>query len=139
MTTNILNIMLISTDPDYVRVLRQVLNKGQDLPFELIRAEDVFTAQDVLKKNEVHLIVLDLSVSQEHGLEQLDQIYQNASGIAILALIDPEDDSLGTQAIKRGAQEYFFKPRALADASSLIDRIRYILERQILLGNARAM
>ncbi len=139
MTNKILKIMLISTDPGCVRVLRQVLNQGPDLPFELIHAEDVFTAKDVFEKNEVHLIVLDLSVSQEHGLEQLDQIYQNAGGIAILVLIDPEDDSLGTQAIKRGAQEYFFKRRVLADASSLIDRIRYTLERQILLGNARAM
>jgi DNA-binding NarL/FixJ family response regulator len=139
MTNNILKTMLISTDPDCVRVLRQVLDKGQDLPFELIHAEDVLTAKDVFEKNEVHLIVLDLSGSQEHGLEQLDQICQNARGIAILVLIDPEDDSLGTQAIKKSAQEYFFKRRVLADANSLIDRIRYTLERQILLGNARAM
>jgi DNA-binding NtrC family response regulator len=139
MTNKTLKILLISADPDYVRVLRQVMDKGQDLPFELIYAEDVFTAQDVFEKEEVHLIVLDLSVSQEHGLEQLDQICQNARGIAILVLIDLEDDSLGTQAIKRGAHEYLFKRSVLADASSLIDRIRYTLEKQILLGNARAM
>ncbi|MBW1903105.1 MAG: response regulator, partial [Deltaproteobacteria bacterium] len=96
-------------------------------------------AREVFEKNEMHLIVLDLSVSQELGLEQLDQVCRESRGIPILVLIDPADDAVGTQAIKRGAHEYLFKRSVLADASSLIDRIRYTLEKQILLGNARAM
>ncbi len=139
MANNALKILLVSTDPDPVRVLREDLVKGRDLPFELIQAEDFFTVQDAFDKHELHLIVLDLSVSQKQGLEQLDQVCREAGGIPILVLIDPPDDDLGTQSIKRGAHEYFFKRRVLADASSLIDRIRYTLERHILLGDARVM
>ena len=139
MTNKASKILLISTDSDPIRVLREAMDKGQILPFELIHVEDVFTAQDVLEKNEIYLIILDLSVSQEHGLEQLDQLCKEASGIPILVLIDPEDDSLGIQAIKRGAHEYFSKRKALTNVRSLIDSIRYTLEKQILLGNAMSL
>src|SRR5207253_5078393 len=73
-------------------------------------------------------ILLDLSLPDSHGLETLSKMYSEAIGLPILVLTGLDDETLGLEAVQRGAQDYMVKGRI--DGRLLVRAIRYAIERK---------
>ncbi len=77
------------------------------------------------------VILLDLSLTDSHGLETLQKIQVYSNKIPIVVLTGLEDENIAIQALQLGAQEYLIKGKPSDD--SLYRCIRYAIERASIL------
>ncbi|MBI1176338.1 response regulator [bacterium] len=72
--------------------------------------------------------LLDLALPDSSGLDTFVTFHQQAPRLPVLVLTGLEDESIGAEAITRGAQDYLVKGQL--PASLLMRSIRYAIERQ---------
>ncbi len=72
-------------------------------------------------------ILLDLSTSASHGIEDLDRLLRAAPQIPILVLSAPRDEKIAKSALNRGAQDYLLKDHI--DAYALPKAVHTMIER----------
>ena len=78
--------------------------------FEVFSANNAAQTFDLLKKYKVHLIVLDLMLGSENGLDILREVKQQYPEVAVIMMTAYGDISTSVEAIKRGAAHYLCKP-----------------------------
>lgn len=94
---------------------------------------EVFTAQtskgayEILEKEKISLVVLDLLLGGESGLDVLQEIKEKNAEIAVIMMTAYGDIKTSVEAIKRGAFHYLGKP---LDLDELEHYIRQALEVQ---------
>ncbi len=115
--------LLIVEDDQFVQnLLATCLTKEG---YDIVTANDGKAMYDILEKEDVQLILLDLTLPDEDGLVLARQIRSRSQlPIIVLTSRDEQDDRLA--ALEVGADDYVTKP---CDLKELILRIRNILER----------
>lgn len=78
--------------------------------FDVLSANNSEQVFDILKKYKVHLMVLDLMLGDENGLDILSEVKKRYSEIAVIMMTAYGDISTSVEAIKRGASHYLCKP-----------------------------
>jgi PAS domain S-box-containing protein len=130
------HILLVEDNPADARLVREHLNTGSGTcAFHVTHVSTLDQARDILQKSEFQAILLDLNLPGTNGLETLTRIRPANPGSPIVVLTGTEDEHLGVEAIKRGAQDYIPKsqmnsvllPRVLLFA---IEREKFDRERQ---------
>src|SRR6185503_5385522 len=71
---------------------------------------------------------LDLQLPDSQGIASFDQVWRAAPYIPILIIGSADDQDLGRQAVKRGAQDFFEKNHL--DRHSLPRALRHVIERK---------
>lgn len=115
--------LLIVEDDQFVQDLLAtcLTNEG----YEVVTAESGKAMHDVLGKENVHLILLDLTLPDEDGLALARQIRAKSSvPIIVLTSRDEQEDRLA--ALEIGADDYLTKP---CDIKELSLRVRNLLGR----------
>ncbi|HXF93673.1 MAG TPA: PAS domain S-box protein, partial [Nitrospiraceae bacterium] len=75
------------------------------------------------------VVLLDLSLPDSQGLETLTRVHAAANGVPIVVLTSLEDEALGLQLIRAGAQDYLVKGQV---TGPLLRRaLRYAVERTL--------
>jgi DNA-binding response OmpR family regulator len=105
------------------------ISKGlQEHDFEVIHANDGFSATDLIGTQQFDLIILDLMLPDISGIDLCRQIRRNNSQVPILMLtaLDRVDDKVN--GLQAGADDYLVKPfhfsELLARISALLRRFR---------------
>lgn len=80
-----------------------------------------------LARQEIDVILLDLSWPHDQGLATLEAICAQAPHVPVVALV-PDDPDLASKAIHRGAQSYLVQGRF--DSSLLVHTLRCAVERK---------
>ena len=76
----------------------------------------VFTAQnqsdalDIVKKESPHIVLLDVRLGSENGVDVLRQIKQVDKNIKVIMVTAFDDEASKKEAAKLGADEYIVKP-----------------------------
>lgn len=78
--------------------------------FDVLSANNSQQVFDLLKKHKVHLIVLDLMLGDENGLDILRDVKSQYPEVAVIMMTAFGDISTSVEAIKRGASHYLCKP-----------------------------
>lgn len=78
--------------------------------FDVLSANNSEQVFDILKRHKVHLIVLDLMLGEENGLDILSEVRGRYPEIAVIMMTAYGDISTSVEAIKRGASHYLCKP-----------------------------
>ncbi len=118
-----INIVIVD-DHELVREgLKKVLQKDHGIRVvgEARDAEQLF---DVLEKNEVQLIVLDISLPGKDGLEILKDLKTRFPRVKSLILSMHPEDRFAVRTLKAGASGYLTKESA---ASELVTAVRKIM------------
>jgi DNA-binding response OmpR family regulator len=63
----------------------------------------------VLSEREFDAVLVDLELSDSEGLETFSRLLEGNEGAAIIVLAASEDEALGIEAVKAGAQDYVVK------------------------------
>ncbi len=122
-----INIVIVD-DHELVREgLKKVLQKDHGLRVvgEARDAEQLF---DVLEKNEIQLIVLDISLPGKDGLEILKDLRMRFPRVKSLILSMHPEDRFAVRTLKAGASGYLTKESA---ASELVTAVRKIMNGEI--------
>ncbi len=122
------NVLLIEDDPAYVRFLQETFREIPDNPFRLRIAHRLEEGLEILTREKVDGILLDLMLPDSHMLDTLRKVVEQFPQVPIVVLTALQDEQIGLSAVQLGAQDYLFK----GDVSGpLLSRsLRYAIERK---------
>src|SRR5438105_4309856 len=126
-----LTILLIEDNPGDARLIRESLNEAREArgaSLNLEYADRLSAGLARLSDGGVDAILLDLSLPDSQGLDTLSRLYSQAPGVPILVLTGLNDQTVGLEAVQKGAQDYLVKGQI--DGQMLARSIRYAIERK---------
>jgi PAS domain S-box-containing protein len=95
--------------------------------FEITTARSLKEGLPLIGEGSFDVILLDLSLHENFGIETLKAVLDQAGHEALIVLAEAEDEHLPIKALQVGAQDYLFKDRLTSEA--LGRSIRYAIER----------
>ena len=129
-------ILLVENDAEETRLIREMLSEQGTFVFELAHVESVSDAKKHLTTHSVDIVLLDLGLTDPHGLDVVRSVRAVAPRVSIVLLASVEDEQIAVQAIQEGAQDYLIKgqiesrelTRALLNAAErkIIEEIQFI-------------
>ncbi|MBD3419903.1 MAG: diguanylate cyclase [Chitinivibrionales bacterium] len=127
MRDSTIKVLLLQDNQGATQELRHVLSL---VTIEAFHVECVTSTEEALqwlKEEAADVILLDLALSEIHGVAGFHDFFDQASEIPIVVLANRDDDEMAIRAIKMGAQDYLVKGKI---NNSLIQRaIKYAIER----------
>jgi signal transduction histidine kinase len=121
-------ILLVEDNPGDARLLREALNDVANYRFDLEHVEQLSHALERLRHEHFDVVLLDLSLPDSQGLENLAPVRDAAPAVPILVLTGLDDEEVAVRALRVGAQDYLVKGQT--DGISVVRAIRYARERK---------
>jgi signal transduction histidine kinase len=120
-------VLLIEDNPPDADLLVEMLS-GEEKGLRVVRADCMARAESWLKEsNDADVILLDLGLPDSDGLESLDRAVKAGPHLPIVVLTGLEDEALGVEAVRKGAQDYLLKGQT--SPGLLVRMIRHAVER----------
>ena len=119
-----LQVLLVEDNAGDVRLLREMFSEERPDSFEITHFLRMSEAEIYLAKGEVDIVLLDMGLPDEHGLDTVRRSLAAAPDVPVIVITGLDDETLATEAMKVGAQDYLIKgqienralPRALRHA-----------------------
>jgi diguanylate cyclase (GGDEF)-like protein/PAS domain S-box-containing protein len=130
-------VLLIHADGDKAKVVKDALLNSTDGFFIVEWVELCAEGLRRLRrdgKERIAAVLVNLFVSDSHGVETFDRIFQTSADIPILVLSTYEHENAAKLAVQRGAQDYILEDHL--DSYFLPKALRNMLERS---SNAEAL
>ena len=120
------HILLIEDNPGDTQLVK-IFMKDAAFKYELYLAETLFEGQDVINKQEIDIVLLDLSLPDTQGFKTLNLYLEKVPDVPVIVLTGVNNEIVGYQAVKAGAQDYLVKGQF--DGKLLGRSIRYAIQR----------
>jgi signal transduction histidine kinase len=122
-----IRVLAIEDDPLYADLVRHLLRRDRIATYELRCARTLTEGLSALESEVVDVVLADLHLPDSSGMETVERLLDAASGVPVVVLTGVEDDVVGTEAVRRGAQDYLVKQEV---RGGILGRVlRYALER----------
>ena len=136
MTENTFQVLLIEDNPGDVRLIQEMLRDVNGFSFDIKHASYLKDGVELLSENNIDVIVLDLTLPDSLSYETFTRIQAEALEVPIVLLTGLDDEELGIQAMRDGAQDYLVK--GPLDGDLLARALRYAIERKRAVDALRA-
>lgn len=113
-----IQVLVVDDEPPIRRFLRTSLTAQG---YQVLQAEDGQEALDILKRNAVDVVVLDLGLPRMDGFEVIEKLRKAGSVVPIIVLSSRTDEAGKVRALDMGADDYVSKPFGMDE---LLARIR---------------
>ena len=123
------NILVCDDDKEIVEAIEIYL---QQEGYHILKAYDGEQALEILKNNEVHLLIIDIMMPRLDGIRATLKIRENSS-IPIIILSAKSEDADKILGLNVGADDYVTKP---FNPLELVARVKSQIRRYTQLGNA---
>src|SRR5271155_3646412 len=121
-------LLLVEDNPGDARLLREMFNEESSRGIELMQAETMIEAEQILALRSVDFILLDLGLPDAQGLGAVRRAHAAAPRLPLVVLTGLDDESLAGQALQEGAQDYLIKGQI--ETRGLLRALRYAIERK---------
>jgi CheY-like chemotaxis protein len=122
------HILLVEDNPGDARLVREMLAEAGGWSFAVDWVTSLSEALEHLARGGIDLVLLDLGLPDSQGLDTFLRAYEPASHLPFLVLTGYADETLGSTAVRQGAQDYL--PKGEVTGSLLQRAIRYAIERK---------
>lgn len=122
------NILLVEDNPSDEFLLEQMLLSSRLHVKKIFSASGIGQAKELLEKNEISLVLLDLSLPDSFGIDTLKSIRSLAQRIPVIVLTGLDDSDVALEALKHSAQDYLVKGEF--NTNLLVKSIEYSIERK---------
>lgn len=123
------NILICDDDRDIVAALKIYLTNDE---YNLYEAYDGIEALNIIKNNEIHLILLDIMMPKLDGIQVISKLRETYN-IPVIFLTAKSEDTDMILGFNLGADDYITKP---FNPIELIARVKSNLRRYMVLGSA---
>ncbi|MCQ2509245.1 MAG: response regulator transcription factor [Lachnospiraceae bacterium] len=123
------NILICDDEQDIVNALKIYLSNPDYILFEAFNGKE---ALDILQKEEIHLVLLDLMMPVMDGVTAMAHI-RNISNVPVIILTAKSEDSDKILGLNIGADDYITKP---FNPLEVVARVRSQLRRYLKFGSA---
>jgi len=130
MPTKPIRILLVEDNPGDARLIKETLSDAAANQFELACTERLDLALEHVAQHEYDVILLDLTLPDSSGLHTFERMHAQAPTVPTIVLTGLDIETLGIEAMQKGAQDYLIKGQV--DTPLLVRSIRYAIERKIL-------
>jgi signal transduction histidine kinase len=120
-------VLLVEDNVGFAYGVRDALVRQSAERFEVMEARTLADALEILQREEVDVVLLDLGLPDSSRLSTFSRTYACASDTAIIILTVLNDDGVAMQAVRAGAQDYLVKSEV--EGNLLVRSIRYAIER----------
>ncbi len=128
MSESALRILLVEDNPSDADLLRETLALVERQP-EITHVESLRQAVEYLKQGgQVDVILLDLGLPDSMGLATLEQAGRAAGQLPIIVLTGLENETVGIEAVRKGAQDYLVKGQT--EPRMLVRSMHHAIERK---------
>jgi signal transduction histidine kinase len=121
-------VLLVEDNPGDTRLLREMFNEDSSLNVDLTFVGCMAEAEAYLAAHAVDAVLLDLGLPDAHGLAAIRRARLAAPGIPLVVLTGMDDETLATQSLQEGAQDYLIKGQI--ETRGLLRALRYAGERK---------
>ena len=121
-------LLIVEDNPGDARLLREMFNEEGSRGIELMQAATMGEAEQILALRSVDLILLDLGLPDAQGLGAVRRAHAAAPRLPLVVLTGLDDESLASQALQEGAQDYLIKGQI--ETRGLLRALRYAIERK---------
>lgn len=122
-----LRVLLIEDNELDARAMTRSLTHHPEIKFEITRAADLATAEQLLDSADFDCALLDLSLPDSSGLVSVQVLSARAPDCPIVVLTGLDDPSTALEAVEQGAQDYLSKNSA--DPDTVARSVRYAVAR----------
>jgi len=112
--------ILIVDDEEMMRSLLEKILKREG--YNVIAAEDGVQAVEILKKEDVSLVISDMKMPRMDGFELLKYVKQEYPNVGIIIMTAYGDTYTVKDALLLGADEYITKPFKSYEISLVVER-----------------
>jgi len=126
-----IHVLLVEDNPGDAFLIQGMLGVSRsDDPrqYRLTHVDTLENALEVLQQKDFHVILLDLSLPDSHGLQTLEKVLVHAATLPIVVFTGLDDETVAMKAVQQGAQDFLVKGQVTP--GSLVHAIRYSIERQ---------
>lgn len=127
MTTELINILLVEDNPGDARLIEEILRGSKTVEYKINKVETKSHALNFLSGNNIDAILLDLNLPDSSGIVTCSDITSTFPRVPVVVLTGIDDELIGEEALKIGAQDYLVKGQV--DNRSLARALRYSIER----------
>jgi len=128
---NKVNILLIEDNPADSELVSIFLKGVYAGKCALVIADSLNKGLELMDVTSFNVILLDLSLPDSQGLDTFNKLHSVAADTPIIVLTGLEDENIGINAVKLGAQDFLIKGKI--KGSELQRSINYSIERHKLL------
>jgi diguanylate cyclase (GGDEF)-like protein len=122
------SVLLLEDDPDYARVVRDLLEQKGDTDFAVTHVASLAEARRALADSSPNCVLADLTLPDAYWLAAPTELHALAPDVPIVILSGLADESLAMKAVHEGAQDYLVKGHT--DGQLLRRSIHYAIERK---------
>lgn len=112
-------ILCVDDDAEFLLSLKIQLKKF----YKVFTASSMETALDNLREQGVDLVLLDINLGRENGLEGLKEIKKGFPDVDVVMVSGQRDPKLIVNAIRDGASDYICKPFAQDELLAVIEKM----------------
>src|ERR1700682_4358337 len=119
--------LLVEDNPGDARLFLELVRETGAEHLKLEHVDRLDAALARLSSEHFDVVLLDLSLPDEQGLNTLLRAHAHAPSVPIVVLTGLDDQALAVKAVRAGAQDYLVKGRV--DGDLLVRSMRYATER----------
>jgi signal transduction histidine kinase len=128
MNDSTIRVLLIEDNPTDALLLREACARAPLMPCAFTHVERLGEGLKSLTEARFDVVLLDLGLPDSQGLKTFGKVQALAAAVPIIILTGLDDENLGLQAVKAGAQDYL--PKGQLAPYLLARAIRYAIERK---------
>jgi len=122
------SVLLIEDNLGDIVSIRTMISELSDGCFELKFAESLGEALTILRNENFDVILMDLGLPDSQGFRTFTQVHNKMPELPIIIITGLEDEDLGVNAVKEGAQDYLVKGQV--DKKLLARSLKFAIERK---------
>lgn len=104
-----MKVLLVEDNPDAADLLQHMISSIASAMFDVTHVERLEDALKHLERTGFDVVLLDLSLPDSHGLDTVVKLTKLAPGLPIVVLTGLDDENVGLDAVRKGAQDYLVK------------------------------
>ncbi|MCH8867194.1 MAG: response regulator [Proteobacteria bacterium] len=121
-------VLMIEDNPADAEIIREELSMAQSVNFAVETVTTLADGLSYIEEHDVSGVLLDLSLPDSEGIETFKKTRAQAPELAIVVLTGNDDEQLGLQAVREGAQDYIVK--GSLNGAGLARAVEYAIERK---------
>lgn len=122
------NILVVEDEKVFAGLVRDIVTAEGRGAYAVTVAESLAAATTLLVERRFELVLLDLTLPDQQGLETYRALHQAVPFVPVIILSGLSDEGVALQALRAGAQDYLLKNEF--DGRLLARAIRYAIERK---------
>ena len=109
MSRSAVRVLLVEDKSADAAFIRELLVDAAPTVFDIVTVDRLAAALDLVGREPVDVILLDLALSDSRGIETFERMQRGAPNTPIIVLTGIADESIGMTTVREGAQDYLGK------------------------------